>query len=622
MKTLKKVLIFLIVLVSVICLIPSYNVKADSLVLTMTNGASIRTTGEQGLRYLCTASSDFEEGVEHGYYLVKGKQTKTALRNAIKNGDSVVGGNKLVKKVATGTSASFAVTVINIDDANYDKEISVIAYAKVNDEFVFSDVSVTRNIADVARSVYNTSTDVEDYISSIAEAMKIKVTNGSNVTYYNAISDITLQDGDTLDLVKGNYTDQITINKNNITVKGKYSGILGTSSSRIEELETNLKETIVIEDNVSNVEINGLTFSGKNVLELHGNQDKVTLKYSRLLYTGNYGVKDVYEGYESAIHSNIELLKCYSKGGSSKYTRDIYLQGFVNNINIESNTFDSKLLSLDAEGNDNAIRLNRISDNSYVNIKTNTFKHKAADYLVYIGSGHSSNSISAIINIEDNAGLGSDSGKGFLANGFKIVYIGSNSIINFIHNEKMRFSRYYNTILFSQNTGTGSADVSSEDTTNPIINLKYNKLYGASSSEITNPGRTTNLSTNYIEIGLGFPASASRITIDYNYFSGTVRGYSFKSNTSQSSSKNIYGAGVIAQLNEAESYTIADAKYDEYVTEYTTFNNYIESFNVSVDSVSDEYAEILELTDDVLTYTGSDAGYAISMLKAGHRVAL
>ena len=43
---------------------------------------------------------------------------------------------------------------------------------------------------------------------------------------------------------------RITDSKNNITVKGKYSGILGTSSSRIEELET--KNSNIIKDRLQN----------------------------------------------------------------------------------------------------------------------------------------------------------------------------------------------------------------------------------------------------------------------------------------------------------------------------------------------------------------------------------
>ena len=97
----KKLSLFIFSLIISLVLFCGFFVKADA-TLTMVDGAQVRTAGEyQGLRFQASASS--LEGVdEHGFYVALGNHSLDAMRTAIEGGEATVGGNKLVKKAASG----------------------------------------------------------------------------------------------------------------------------------------------------------------------------------------------------------------------------------------------------------------------------------------------------------------------------------------------------------------------------------------------------------------------------------------------------------------------------------------------------------------------------------------
>ena len=132
----KKFVLFLFTLVIGFAVFCGLYVKADPSPLTMTDGAQIRTSGEfQGLRFEAAASS--LEGVdEHGFYLAAGEHTLDAMRTAIEAGEATVGGNKLVKKSATGEALEFAVTVYGMDDVSEYAQLITKSLPDFEQEYV------------------------------------------------------------------------------------------------------------------------------------------------------------------------------------------------------------------------------------------------------------------------------------------------------------------------------------------------------------------------------------------------------------------------------------------------------------------------------------------------------
>lgn len=144
----KKFILFVFSLIIGLAVFCGLNVKADS-TITMTDGASVRTSGDyQGLRFL--ASVDTLEGsTEHGFFLAKGEHSLSDMRTAIEAGANKVGDDKLVKKTAEGSETSFAVTIYNIDNTNYVTDITAVAYVYNGTTYTL-DKAVVRNIAEAA----------------------------------------------------------------------------------------------------------------------------------------------------------------------------------------------------------------------------------------------------------------------------------------------------------------------------------------------------------------------------------------------------------------------------------------------------------------------------------------
>ena len=143
----KKFILFVFSLIIGLAVFCGLNVKADS-TITMTPGASVRTTGDyQGLRFL--ASVDTLEGsTEHGFFLAIGEHSLSDMQTAIEGGASTVGGYKLVKKVAAGSENSFAVTIYGIASDHYLDDVTAVAYVYNGTSYTF-DKAVTRNITEV-----------------------------------------------------------------------------------------------------------------------------------------------------------------------------------------------------------------------------------------------------------------------------------------------------------------------------------------------------------------------------------------------------------------------------------------------------------------------------------------
>ena len=160
----------------------------ESPVITMTDGASMRTTGSRpGLKFTAHLS-DLPENAERGFYLVKGNHTKNEIVSAINSSSNDINGDKLIKKVIEGTDLDISVVIYNISQEYYSQDITALAYIKLSNEtYRFSSV-VVRNLGTVAQAAYlNGNRDelvvsVYTYLNSGSYSITFNY-NGGNKNY-------------------------------------------------------------------------------------------------------------------------------------------------------------------------------------------------------------------------------------------------------------------------------------------------------------------------------------------------------------------------------------------------------------------------------------------------------
>ena len=346
-----------------------------SATLTMINGAQIRTEGTQGLRFACLSSNYFKEGVEHGFYLAKGTHTKEAMISAISSASDYISENKLVKKQASGSDNTFAVTVYNIEEANYNTDITVIAYLKVNGEYTFSNVAVTRNIYSVATNAYEKGNS-HTYIKHILNPnQRIRVTSSdSSVAYFDNFSEFSFNDGDIIELSSGVYNEAITIDKNDITILGPNKDISGLSVSRLDEaLITNL---ITINADVDNVTLKGLKFSGNAAIKALATGvegTKANIKYN---HEGFSFVNNVVAGSTNSLGENTGFI--YFTESNHNYSSDI----LIDNSYFSGNFINRSIISLNNHINLSITNSNFIDSNKEVLRVYDQNKGSAGDIII------------------------------------------------------------------------------------------------------------------------------------------------------------------------------------------------------------------------------------------------
>ena len=323
----KKITLFLFSLIVSLVIFCGLYVKADAPTVTMVNGAQVRTAGEiQGLRFEATASS-LEGSTEHGFFVALGAHSLSDMRTAIEGGSATVGANKLVKKDTTGEDLTFAVTVYGMDEASeYAQVITAVAYIKVGDDFVL-DKAVTRNIAEKAREMYNASAAPADIVTTVATATKVKVTHSdSSVNYYPTLTaaiTATFAAGDTVNLVRGTYTDDLEISVDNFTLTGPYKD---NDNYAARTLEADYTGVITLAAEVSDTEINGLAFSGQSHILSECNDANAATCFN----IEDFSFK--YNNVSSALSSGKGFVYFYTKNGAGKYRYD-------KNISFENNKF-------------------------------------------------------------------------------------------------------------------------------------------------------------------------------------------------------------------------------------------------------------------------------------------
>ena len=217
----KKFTLFLFTLVIGFITFCTLVVKADAITITLTEAASIRPAGNQGLRFAATASEDFDGNTEHGFYIAIGRHTKAEMTAAIAGGTGSIGGHTIVKKDTRGTDKDFAVTVIDIPEANYGTEITAIAYYVHEDANVYSNVAFASNFITVAKTLVDGGSENATYVA-IANTAKVTVTaTDSSVRYYATIDNqLIIEDYDTITLAAGTYSNNFTVSANHVTIEG------------------------------------------------------------------------------------------------------------------------------------------------------------------------------------------------------------------------------------------------------------------------------------------------------------------------------------------------------------------------------------------------------------------
>ncbi|MBO4668295.1 MAG: hypothetical protein J5666_09280, partial [Bacilli bacterium] len=450
--------------------------------------------------------------------------------------------------------------------------ITVLAYTFDGSAYEYTN-AVTKNLADVARAEYNANATPADLVTTVAEAAKVKVTHdGGSVNYFGtlALASAAFADGDTVELVKGTYDDALTVSVNDLKLLGAAKDVAVTTSGNRNDSreETILTSAITVNDGVDGVEINGLKFTGSSLVNLKDDNSNIVFKYNNCVYSGNTGFTDSQtKGYANITHANIQIVNNYFKTTNASYSRDVYLQGFLDGMELCNNYFGSTATTLNDNGY--TIKCNRLSNGSIINVKDNLFRNYNANYV--IDFGYSANE-GALVNIENNE-MSSAYTKCLVGNGIRVANLKSNSIVSIIYNTKFRTSPYFNAIMLS--CGTAANDTTSA---RPNIDIRFNKFYveECAVADETKPASRDTVSSRYTRIGLGVPSDlGDLLVLEYNYFGSSTSRYAYTNNSSASAAKN---TNQIDLKNNSTTTSDADSRYAAYSSSMSSFESTLETY--------------------------------------------
>lgn len=371
----------------------SVNVFAST--ITMQDGAQIRTTGNQGLKF--SASVDSLDGtLEHGFYVAIGKHTVEEISEAIKSEAKEIDGNVLKKVEVEGDNTSFRVVIYNIGEAYFEQSITAVAYVVTEEETVLSETAVTRSIGEVARGLYNDDNEIGDFIANIAKKGAIKVDGLNKTKYYQSLSEVQFEDGDTITLPKGTYSDNFTIDANNVTIQGPNAEKAGTANDREEEAVL----TGVVSLNGNGATLKGLKFEGSAQISSANTLDNITI--SNNYFTSKITGTNLFMlNRTSDYYDNLCIVNNYFEYDEETIENSpsnlLYLSN-VRNISFTNNTFncvkENALFIHDGAGFGLYGNNNVITNNKFQNVGGK------AIYVNYYSS--IANTTDAILNIESN----------------------------------------------------------------------------------------------------------------------------------------------------------------------------------------------------------------------------
>lgn len=363
---------------------------------SMQNGAQIRTTGKQGLMFTATVDT-LENTSEHGFYVAIGNHSVDSIKAAVDADQTTVGENVLKKVVVEGENTTFKVVVYNIGEAYYEQSITAVAYVVTNEDAVkFASASITRSIGQVARGLYNDDNGVASFIFDIAKKGAIKVDGLTKTKYYQSLSEVQFEDGDTITLPKGTYSDNFTINANNVTIQGPNAEKAGTANDREEEAVL----TGVVSLNGNGATLKGLKFEGSAQISSANTLDNITI--SNNYFTSKITGTNLFMlNRTSDYYDNLCIVNNYFEYDEETIENSpsnlLYLSN-VRNISFTNNTFncvkENALYIHDGAGFGLYGNNNVITNNKFQNVGGK------AIYVNYYSS--IANTTDAILNIESN----------------------------------------------------------------------------------------------------------------------------------------------------------------------------------------------------------------------------
>ena len=157
MKNIKRIIIGLFIFVAFLFVFSGFNAKADPVATSseiQVTGASVRTSGNAGIRFVGTVGSYDTTNVKaYGIAIAYGEQNVE---------DIILGATVGGKSILTATvneldgEGKFYIVLYGVPEASYAQDVTARAYVILNDDsVVYSTASKTRNLAQVAIAAKN-----------------------------------------------------------------------------------------------------------------------------------------------------------------------------------------------------------------------------------------------------------------------------------------------------------------------------------------------------------------------------------------------------------------------------------------------------------------------------------
>ena len=178
----KKIFLGLFVLIAVLSLTVVLVKAENQTSVALTDGVQIRTDGNNGLRWEATVTNP-EEGQVYGFLFAQGELTAEQLNKDTAN---------VVAKEVEGLKedGTYHATMVKFPTSAVVQDITVRAYVRTGEEYIYSENVVTRNLAEVAVYSKNTAGGefVDEVVEYVAENYKKTFEDKNKTLYYdNAI---------------------------------------------------------------------------------------------------------------------------------------------------------------------------------------------------------------------------------------------------------------------------------------------------------------------------------------------------------------------------------------------------------------------------------------------------
>ena len=323
--------------------------------------------------------------------------------------------------------------------------------------------------------------------------------NGHYATLADALA--AAKEGDIIELVAGEYTENVTINKANITIIGPNYGINGNSSSRAAEAI--FKGVITITSAGKCFEIDGLAFTGGAKIKYDE-----SVAYEGFTFQNN----KVYDTTETSVAFTLDR---YATPGFIQFT--LASGGSVKNIMIFNNSFENvsevnllinRAINLSVEGNTfknfdlDAIRVEGGYAYGILAFTNNRFEQTTKEHGhngIFIYSVAGGTGTTAKVLIENNTFINVGSNNGTTFGGAISGYRYQENPTTFEIRNNI-FDHCYD-YLYIRNNGANNSTWSCVVENNQFLGLPHNHYYGSyvgTDTESSNP-HTAVFGANYYE---------------------------------------------------------------------------------------------------------------------------